>query len=216
MNEIPLGYNYWAFLSYSSKDKDFARWLHRSIENYGIPVTIVNRATPAGHPAPKRFRPIFRDRDDARATADLGSELTDALRASSYLIVICSADAAKSKWVNREIETFRDFGRGDRILAIIVDGYPQTGSLSECFPPALLACEPLAADARPNSDGRRNAKLKLLSGMLGVSFDSLKKRGAELTLRIASTFKTCWRFVRSGIETISNRFLGFWPNMRSR
>ena len=70
-------------------------------------------------------------------------------------------------------------GHRDRIFAIIVDGEPHAGGVRECFPPALRDCEPIAADARPEGDGRTNAKLKLLAGMLGVSFDSLKQRDAR-------------------------------------
>jgi tetratricopeptide (TPR) repeat protein len=36
--------------------------------------------------------------------------------------------------------------------------------------------EPIAADARPHADGKFNAKLKLIAGMLGVGFDDLKQR----------------------------------------
>ena len=58
----------------------------------------------------------------------------------------------------------------------------------ECFPPALrfrlgadgelsaARTEPIAADARPGKDGKNNAKLKLISGLLGVGFDTLKRR----------------------------------------
>jgi serine/threonine-protein kinase len=36
--------------------------------------------------------------------------------------------------------------------------------------------EPIAADARPGKDGRNNAKLKLIAGLLGVGFDGLRQR----------------------------------------
>jgi hypothetical protein len=36
--------------------------------------------------------------------------------------------------------------------------------------------EPIAADARPHGDGKINAKIKLIAGMLGVGFDALKQR----------------------------------------
>src|SRR5208282_5833611 len=34
----------------------------------------------------------------------------------------------------------------------------------------------IAADARPGKDGKKNAKLKLISGLLGVGFDTLRRR----------------------------------------
>src|ERR1039458_7466860 len=172
-------YRYWAFISYSSKDKSWGHWLHRSIETYGIPAQLVSHPTPAGHPAPKHFQPIFRDRDELPASADLGAQVEEALRASRYLIVVCSRHAAQSRWVNKEIETFQKFNRHGRILAIIVDGEPNADDERECFPHALRQFEPIAADARPQGDGKSNAKLKLLAGMLGVSFDALKQRDSR-------------------------------------
>jgi tetratricopeptide (TPR) repeat protein len=86
--------------------------------------------------------------------------------------------------VNEEIRTFRRLGKAERILCFIVDGEPNSGEQSECFPKALLAPddltgnvpEPVAADARPQGDGRKNAMLKIVAGMLGVGFDALKQR----------------------------------------
>ena len=173
-------YKYWAFISYSSKDKSWGSWLHGAIETYGVPAELVKRHTiPTGHPAPKRFHPIFRDRDELPASADLGGVIKDAICGSHYLIVICSPNAAKSRWVNKEIESFLALGRRDHILAIIVDGDPNAGDARECFPPALREFEPIAADARPQGDGKTNAKLKLLAGMLGVNFDALKQRDRQ-------------------------------------
>lgn len=176
-------YRYWAFISYSNKDEKWARWLHRAIETYGIPAQLVSHPTPSGSPAPRRFRPIFRDRDELPASSDLSAQIKNALRSSQYLIVVCTPAAAQSQWVNKEIEKFHSFGRKDRVLAIIVDGEPNANNDSECFPPALRRVEPIAADARPEGDGKTNAKLKLLAGMLGVSFDALKQRDNHRRIR---------------------------------
>ena len=82
MGNPPSDYRYWAFVSYSSRDKSWGSWLHRAIENYGIPTQLVNHPTPVGHPAPKRFKPSFRDRDELPASANLGKQIEDALRTS--------------------------------------------------------------------------------------------------------------------------------------
>ena len=183
VSEADGSFRYWAFISYSTKDKKWARWLHRSIETYGIPTQLVSHPTPAGHPAPKRFHPLFHDRAELPASADLGAVIEEALHASRYLIVVCSPNAAKSRWVNKEIETFQKLHRHGRILAIIVDGEPNHGGEEGCFPPALRSTEPIAADARPEADGKNNARLKLLAGMLGVSFDALKQRDVQRKAR---------------------------------
>jgi len=54
-----LDYSYWAFISYSSRDVTWARWLHRAIETYGIPAQLVSHPTPAGHPAPSASTRCF-------------------------------------------------------------------------------------------------------------------------------------------------------------
>lgn len=184
----PKSFRYWAFISYSSKDKHWAHWLLRGIETYGIPARLVHHPTPAGEPAPKRFKPIFHDRAELAASDDLGAEIQTALEASRYLIVVCSPHAARSRWVNKEIQTFQRLGQSRRLLALIVSGEPNVGNDQECFPPALQAIEPIAADARPDRDGKVNAKLKLLAGMLGVGFDALKQRDTKRRIRRLQLF----------------------------
>ena len=72
----------------------------------------------------KRLFSIFRDREELRVSADLGTNINEALRQSRYLIVICSPDAAQSRWVGQEIVEFKKLEREDRILALIVAGEP--------------------------------------------------------------------------------------------
>lgn len=176
---------FWAFIGYSSQDAEHARWLQRAIETYDVPARLVehDHLTPVGEPAPTRFRPIFCDRAEPPGSADLGAAAADALAGSRYLIVICSPHAAGSRRVNREIEAFVALGRRDRIFAYIVDGQPYSGDERECFPPALRSIEPLAADARWQGRGRADALLKLLAGMLGVSFDVLEHYADQRRIR---------------------------------
>jgi tetratricopeptide (TPR) repeat protein len=183
---------YRAFLSYSHRDSKWAAWLHKSLESYRPPKQVIGTVTARG-PVPKRLAPIFRDREELASATDLGSLLTEALRQSACQIVICSPASARSKWVNEEILTFKRLGREDCIFALIVGGEPYASNDvahadEECFPPALRyklgpdgnlgteRTEPIAADARPGKDGRNNAKLKLIAGLLGVGFDALRQR----------------------------------------
>ena len=181
-------FRYWAFISYSSADRAWARWLHRAIEGYGIPARLVGHPTPVGELSPKRLRPVFQDRAELPATADLGREIQEALAASRYLIVICSPPAAQSKWVAREIELFTYFRGPENVLALLVGGKVGAGDQRECFPVALrqgagIGPTPVAADVRSGGDGKRDAKLKLLAGMLGVGFDDLRRRDAHRRMR---------------------------------
>jgi tetratricopeptide (TPR) repeat protein len=179
----PDPYRYWAFISYASEDKSWARWLQRAIESYGIPARLIDHELPTGEPVPKRFKPLFRDRSELPAAADLGGQIEVALRASRYLIVVCSPAAARSRWVEKEVATFQALQPPGRVLTLIVDGEPDSGDARECFPASLRAGEPLAADAREQGDGKRDALLKLLAGMLGVGFDALKQRDTRRRIR---------------------------------
>ncbi len=188
----PASYRYRAFISYSHRDRAWADWLHRALEGYRVPRRLVGRTTAAG-PVPRRLTPVFRDRDELASATDLGRKVDQALRESANLIVICSPQAARSRWVEQEIRAFRRLGRGERVFCLIVGGEPHAGSGSprpgeECFAPSLrhplqadgslgeALVEPIAADVRPGKDGKENAKLKLIAGMLDLGFDELKQR----------------------------------------
>jgi len=185
-------YRYYAFISYSHADRAWADWLHKALETYRVPSRLVGHSTPAGA-IPKSLAPIFRDRDELPSAHDLNRKVGEALAQSANLIVICSPHSAASRWVNQEIVEFKRMGRAERVFCLIVDGEPDATEVSgraaeECFAPALryqlgadgkpgkLRAEPIAADARASGDGRANAKLKLISGLLGIGFNDLRQR----------------------------------------
>ena len=185
-------YKYWAFISYSHQDRAWGDWLHKTLETYRVPRRLVGRASRDGQ-VPERLYPVFRDRDELPSSANLGDVLNESLRQSRYQIVICSPRSAASRWVNEEIKYFKSLGREDRVLCLIVDGEPNVfdipgRDIEECFAPALryrvnahgqitnAPAEPIAADAREHADGKRGAKLKLLSGLLGVGLDEIVQR----------------------------------------
>jgi tetratricopeptide (TPR) repeat protein len=189
----PATFKYHAFISYSHADRGWAAWLHRAIETYRVPKRLVS----AG--AAPRLAPVFRDREELPSANNLGEKIEAALTASQRFIVICSPRAAQSRWVNEEITRFKALGRRDQIYCLIVAGEPhaiQRGcdpSL-ECFPAALLAgpddIEPIAADVRPGGDGKNQAKLKVIAGMLGVGLDELRRRDLQRRNRRLVWFST--------------------------
>jgi WD40 repeat protein len=190
-------YRYRAFISYRhvERDRKWARWLIDKLETYRTPRLLVL------HGAPLRIGYLFRDDDEIPAASDLSHQIEDALSASQFLIVVCSRDTPQSKWVRREIEFFRSLGRGNRILALLVDGEPE-----QAFPPELLHvpreriapdgtktvelvdAEPIAADVRQRRDERkgtteRRAFLRIAAGLLGVAFDDLARRDHQRRVR---------------------------------
>ncbi|MFY9984869.1 MAG: TIR domain-containing protein [Chthoniobacterales bacterium] len=190
-------YRYWAFISYSHADKRLGDWLHRALETYRVPKRLVGKNGIFG-PVPRRLYPIFRDREELSASSSLGANIQRALQQSRSLIVICSPRAAGSRWVNEEVKYFKSLNREDRVLALIAAGEPNAAEAKngaspeeECFPEALRfrmdasgvltpeRTEPIAGDARKGKDGKLNAKLKLLAGLIAVDYAALKQREQE-------------------------------------
>ena len=177
---MPSDKHYKAFISYSHRDAKWAKWLHRSLERYVVPLDAYppeEQLEADGSKRNRRLTPVFRDRDEMPASGSLDAAIQEALESSENLIVLCSPNSAGSQYVNTEIDIFRNLHPDNerKIYALIIEGEP-----SDCFPPALIegGAEPIAADAREAGDGKSDAKLKLIAGMLGVGFDRLKQREA--------------------------------------
>ena len=179
---------YRAFISYSHTDTNWARWLIRRLEGFHVPARFHGRLAPIGEVG-ARIAPVFRDRDELPTTSHLGETIRKALRESATLIVICSPAAAKSRWVEEEIIAFKRLSGGARVFTFIVAGEPKTaGAEDDCFSSALrrelgpdgqLSATPgehVAADARPQGDGKEDALIRLVAGLLGVGFDELRQR----------------------------------------
>lgn len=188
---------YWAFVSYSHRDAPIAARLQRFIETYAIPKALV--ASSNGR-IPAHLKPVFRDRDELQAGSDLNSTVRAALADSRFLVVVCSPDAARSQWANREILEFKKIHGEANVLAFIAAGEPFASRMpgregEECFPEALRfaltpdgeprgeALEPIAADMRPHADGPRLAMLKIVAGMIGVGLNELVQRDEQRRMR---------------------------------
>ena len=167
---------YKAFISYSHRDKAVAGWLHRALETYRLPKHLLDSGKA------ERLHPIFKDREELPAADSLGDAIALAIESSDALIVLCSPAAAKSPWIAREIDLYKRLN-GDRgVFPVIVDGEPPDN-----FPAPLLVhyengqpteakSEPIAADLRPEGDGKKLAKLKLVAGLAHVDLDTLVQR----------------------------------------
>jgi len=178
------GTRYRAFISYSHQDARFGRKLHSRLERYLIPRRLVGRTTALGK-VPRRLVPIFRDREELSAAGNLSAEVRAALEASASLVVVCSPAAAKSEWVRREVELFRELHPDRPVLAAILAGEPGQSMPAPLWGmgPAGELIEPLAADFRRGRDGAQLGLLKLVAGVLGIGLDELLQRDANRRLQ---------------------------------
>jgi len=162
---------FWCFISYRHLDnqeqgRQWASWIHHSLETYAIPTDLIGQKNDRGDVIPERLYPVFRDEEELPVDADLASPIYRALDASRFLLVICSPRAVESRYVAEEIRYYKSLGREDRVLAAIIEGVPnasrtaQLDESKECFPEPLRhrvgadgelleePTEPVAADFR--------------------------------------------------------------------
>ena len=213
-------FKYRAFITYAHEDEQKARWLRKKLEEFPVPQNLVGRKGRFGK-IPSRLYPIFRDRDELPGTAQLGSIIEQALNDSSHLVVLCSPHAVKSRWVNEEIRLFKQMGKGDRILCLLLDGEPMAEDLAhakgkECLPLAVRRKidqngnlideidEPGAADLRDSGDGEKDALLKIVAGLLGLGLDEIKQRdmiARQRKLALITAFSVLFAFSGIGLAT---------------
>src|SRR5262249_23307684 len=188
-----------------------------------VPKSLVGTPSREGE-VPSRIMPIFRDREELPTSSELGDNLQKSLQQSRYLIVICSPDAAQSHWVEEEVRAFKGWHGRVHIIALIARGAPNATDRGraedECFPQSMrfdvnpanapVQVEPIAADLRPEGDGRERAFLKIVAGLLGVGFDDLYQRAkrrqkrrqatlaAAVVIGLAAIGATWWSISRIG------------------
>jgi tetratricopeptide (TPR) repeat protein len=195
---------YQAFISYAHSDQEWAQWLQKELERFRVPRALRRRRPEL----PGRLFPVFRDQTELASSSNLSDSIVDALDRSERLVVVCSPQAAASKWVNEEIRLFRSRFPTRPVLCLLVEGSPDPASAECGFPPALLAAaegeprpEPLAADPRENADGKTGARYKLIAGMLGVGMDRLRQRDQQRRMRVFGAFGTAG-FLLAGVMTV--------------
>ncbi|MCR5798796.1 MAG: TIR domain-containing protein [Lachnospiraceae bacterium] len=175
--------HYDAFISYRHCELDMfvAKTLHKYLESFKLP-----RSVRKAHPdLPAKISRVFRDQEELPLVANLGDPITEALKNSSNLIVICTPRLKESLWCRKEIETFMKMHGREHVFVVLAEGEP-----ADSFPEELLKdeegilCEPLAADFRgANRDEikkrMKDEGLRLLAPMFGLNFDDLKQRHRE-------------------------------------
>src|SRR5689334_20021326 len=136
---------------------------------------------------------IFRDQTGLAVTPGLWSSIQTALDGSEYFVLLASPEAARSPWVNREIEHWIATKSADRVLPVVTDGEwawdDDRGDFTEgstAVPPTLRGVfteEPFFLDLRWARGSEhlslhhsrfRDAIAQLAAPMHGVSKDELE------------------------------------------
>ena len=209
---------YDAFISYrhSEPDSFVAQMLHKQLESFKLPKNVARRKIAQAGDVDQenlgsegstasvnktKIERVFRDREELPLVTNLADPITEALANSEYLIVICSPRLPESMWCRKEIETFIELHDREHVLAVLVEGEPDTS-----FPEELLyreveetqpdgsvikkrmPVEPLAADVRgaDRNEMRRKIKselLRLVAPMFDCNYDDLRQRHKEQRMR---------------------------------
>ena len=178
-----MAFIYDAFISYSHRDMDWAKWLQHKLESYRIPRDLCDRGERGKH------LKVFRDQTDL-AGVELQQSLRTELDTSEYLIVLCSPASAASHWVNDEVTYFISTHDRHHVIPFIVDGEPESEDPAlECYPPMLRSVdEHHFLGANVQEIGKNKAFLKLMSILLDVRFNRIVDRDKQRRTRSAFIF----------------------------
>ena len=146
---------YDAFISYSHQhDGQLGPALQANVERFAKPWYKMRELR------------IFRDTANLSANPSLWASIEDALNSSRWFILLASADAAQSKWVNREVRYWLAHRAPDRLLVVGTDPglawdeQKQDWAAGAPVPPALrgaFSAEPLWVDlSDAQLDGHRS------------------------------------------------------------
>lgn len=178
-------YRFDGFISYSRKDASFARSLQGSLERK---FRSFSKKIQNG----KRHLMLCRDETDFTSAGDLSAVVTERIRESRNLLVICSPESRSAVWVNDEIKCFREThgNQGNEgIIAILLRG---DEPVKETAMPSVLlqnGSEPLAVEFRrekiePEISFRKYSKddglIRILAPIVGIEYPILRNRHQEL------------------------------------
>lgn len=174
-------FDYYAFISYSTADEKWAKWLHKHLESYSLPSALRR----SNNSLPKYIRPVFWYKTDLSGT-ELHSALEKELTSSRHLVLICSPESAKSVWVNDEVKSFVESNRTDYIIPFIVSGQPDNPEGRDYCYPQVLKDMPRTKMLRGidvSKVGKQHALIDVVSTMFGLRFDALWQRHKRAQIR---------------------------------
>jgi tetratricopeptide (TPR) repeat protein len=134
----------------TTQGRQWAHWLHQEIETYIVPKALVGKINGRGEKVPAKIYPtiIIETEPESAGNTELSQAIIDTLDSSRQLIVLCSPEAATSKYLTKSVDYFKTQGRKNQIIAAIIHGEPnvnrdstvhpiKVNPQSECFPKPL-------------------------------------------------------------------------------
>jgi hypothetical protein len=173
-------FEYDAFISYRTSmvpDALVGEELQKVLESYPVPKSLKQNIV-----APRKFQSrlkIFRDITDLSAGGNLSEAIKQRLRASRWLIVVCSPNTPLSTYCNDEVRYFNEYHGNGRILHLLIKGEPH-----ESFP--LLSVE-----RNKTSEASHNVQEMLAADIRAADTNSIiaKLRGKRLPKEKQARFK---------------------------
>jgi len=202
MSEEPLRrFVYDAFISYGRKNarsRQVVPLLQNALEKYVVPKKYTSVTA---NPSSRRLY-VFRDESDMSLASDLQEEIKRKIEASRFLIVACSPQAVKSRWVSKEISFFLEthsLDGNEKIIPILVDGQEENAVPREL---KRGGRSPIWADLRDSYRQQSRKELRdqletairlVLQRLLAVKADRLAEE--ELRRKNKSRWQNIRRFV---------------------
>ncbi len=160
---MPARNRHRAYIAFRREDdleegRRWATWLKSVLEGYRVPARFAGQTNARGERAPDALFPIYRSREE-RSGDELSETELEALRASDSLIVIASPESARCNHIREEIRVFKELGRADRIVVLMIRGEPHADIASKAEFGITKAQECLAEELRygkPRKDGTVN------------------------------------------------------------
>ncbi|MEE1087061.1 MAG: TIR domain-containing protein [Schaedlerella sp.] len=172
-----------AFICYRHNTKEglVARALQEQLEHLHVPRFLEENV--------QNFEHIFLDVGELASCSDLGLQIHETIKNSSWLILICSLETKDSLWINQEIKTFLKYHDHSRILALITEGEAEN-----VLPDALrrhnndtLNIHTIDIREQTLEDVIKNLKgdtlLKIAAPIWGTTYDSLQQRKRTQTFQ---------------------------------
>lgn len=169
---------YVAFISYSRKDKEIADWLHYKLEKYRLPhKSGIDKIFPF---TSDYFRPVFLDTQDLHVEErPFTDKIKEALKNSTFLIVLCSASSAVSEFVNMEIKYFLDSHDNNysKIIPLFIDEVK--GCIPQAFDGTTIMTRHFPiynTKLSKYSEANNYCFLQIISYALGLNFSTIYDR----------------------------------------